>query len=170
MRFILPSLLALLPMAAHAGEIERVKADGSNQLAKAARIPIDSELFYVSGQIASPVDPSRPLAASLTREEMGDTRLQTISALGKAKAILEAHGYAMSDVIKATVFLVGDPALGGGWDFAGMNEGFKQYFGTADNPNVTTRSTVQVVGVAYPNCFVEIELIAAKAPAGRKKR
>jgi 2-iminobutanoate/2-iminopropanoate deaminase len=165
MRVALLSLAALaVAPAAHAAEIQRFKADSPLPLLKGALLPQGSELFFVSGQIASPIDPAKPMSAALTAADMGDTRIQTISALTRVKAILEAHGYAMADVVKTTVFLVGDPAKGGAMDFAGMNEGFRQFFGTAANPNGTARSTVQVAQVAYPAMLVEIEVIAAKAP------
>lgn len=82
--------------------------------------------------------------------------------LNKIKGILKEHGYAMSDVIKLTVFVAGDPKLGGKMDFAGMNDGFKQFFGTADNPGTVARSTVQVAALAGPAFLVEIEATAAK--------
>ncbi|MCB8829672.1 hypothetical protein LJD47_32150, partial [Escherichia coli] len=66
--------------------------------------------------------------------DFGDTKTQTVSVLGKIKAILAEHGYTMADLIKLTVFVAGDPKLGNKMDFAGMNDGFKQFFGTADNP------------------------------------
>jgi enamine deaminase RidA (YjgF/YER057c/UK114 family) len=164
----LPLLLALggLTPAAHAAEIGRFRADASAPapLLKGALIPQGSALFYVSGQIASPIDPSQPIAPARTPTEMGDTSTQTVSALTKVKAILEAHGYTMADIVKVTVFLVGDPAKGGAMDFAGMNEGFKRFFGTVENSNAVARSTVQVVAVAYPAFLVEIEAIAARAP------
>ena len=94
--------------------------------------------------------------------DYGDTKTQTISALAKIKASLAAHGFAMSDVIKLTVFVAGDPKLGGKMDFAGMNDGFKTAFGTADNPGTVARSTVQVAALAGPSFLVEIEATAAK--------
>ena len=67
-------------------------------------------------------------------------------------------------MIKLTVFVAGDPAKGGKMDFAGMNEGFKQFFGTAENPNTVARSAFQVMALANPAFLVEIEATAAKAP------
>ncbi|MFX7874639.1 Rid family hydrolase, partial [Acinetobacter baumannii] len=78
------------------------------------------------------------------------------------KAILAEHGYTMADLIKLTVFVAGDPKLGNKMDFAGMNDGFKQFFGTADNPATVARSTVQVAALAGPAFLVEIEATAAK--------
>ena len=124
-------------------------------------------ILFLSGMLASPVDPAKatlPPAgmAQLTMADFGDTRTQTISALAKIKASLAAHGFTMADVIKLTVFVAGDPKLGGKMDFAGMNEGFKTAFGTADNPVTVARSTVQVAALAGPSFLVEIEATAAK--------
>jgi enamine deaminase RidA (YjgF/YER057c/UK114 family) len=49
-------------------------------------------------------------------------------------------------------------------DAPGMNEVFRTFFGTAEQPNKPTRSTVQVAQLGRPTTLVEIEAIAAKAP------
>ena len=116
-----------------------------------------AETIYLSGQVASPVD------SAMTTADFGDTKTQTISVLNKIKAALAAHGYTMANVIKLTVFVVGDPKLGGKMDFAGMNDGFKMFFGTPENPGTVARSTVQVAALAGPAFLVEIEATAAKA-------
>ncbi|MEG3171562.1 RidA family protein [Sphingomonas sp. ZB1N12] len=122
-----------------------------------------ANMLYLSGQLAAPIDPaSKTLPAQLTIADFGDTKTQTISVFTKIKSILAAQGYAMSDIIKLTVFVAGDPKLGGKMDFAGMNEAFKMYFGTAENPNTVARSTVQVAALAGPAFLVEIEATAAK--------
>ena len=108
---------------------------------------------------------AKPMAAATSIADFGNTQTQTVSALAKIKAILAANGYAMGDVVKLTVFVAGDPALGGKMDFAGMNAGFKQFFGTPDNPATVARSTVQVAALAGPGFLVEIEATAAKMPA-----
>jgi 2-iminobutanoate/2-iminopropanoate deaminase len=122
-----------------------------------------ANMLYLSGQLAAPIDPaSKTLPAQLTIADFGDTKTQTISVFTKIKSILAAQGYAMSDIIKLTVFVAGDPKLGGKMDFAGMNDAFKMYFGTAENPNTVARSTVQVAALAGPAFLVEIEATAAK--------
>ncbi len=68
----------------------------------------------------------------------------------------------MSDVFKMTIFAAGDPKLGGKMDFPNINEGFKLFFGTTENPNTVARSTVQVAALASPSALLEIEVIAAK--------
>jgi 2-iminobutanoate/2-iminopropanoate deaminase len=124
-------------------------------------IPPGAETVLLSGQLASPIVASK----ASTPEDFGDTKTQTISTFNKIKAALAKLGYSMSDVVKLTVFVVGDPKLGGKMDFAGFNAGYREFFGTADNPNLVARSTVQVAGLVSPNFLIEIEAIAAKAPA-----
>ena len=126
-------------------------------------VPAGATMLYLSGQLASPIDPSKKVPpAELTIEDFGDTKTQTVSTLNKIKTILAARGYAMSDIIKLTVFVAGDPKLAGKMDFAGMNEGYKMFFGSAENPNVVARSTIQVAALAGPAFLVEIEATAAK--------
>ena len=126
-------------------------------------VPADAKMLYLSGQLAAPIDPaSKTPSAQMTTADFGDTKTQTISVFSKIKAILAAQGYAMSDIIKLTVFVAGDPKLGGKMDFAGMNDAFKMYFGTTENPNTVARSTVQVAALAGPAFLVEIEATAAK--------
>lgn len=126
-------------------------------------VPAGAKMLYLSGQLAAPIDPaSKTPPAKLTIADFGDTKTQTISVFTKIKTILAAQGYAMRDIIKLTVFVAGDPKLGGKMDFAGMNEGFKMFFGTTENPNTVARSTVQVAALAAPAFLVEIEATAAK--------
>jgi 2-iminobutanoate/2-iminopropanoate deaminase len=122
-------------------------------------IPPGSEIVLLSGQLASPIDPAKTDSV----EAYGDTKTQTISTLNKIKAALTKMGYSMSDVVKLTVFVTADPKLGK-MDFAGFNAGYREFFGTAENPNLVARSTVQVAGLVSPNFLIEIEAIAAKAP------
>jgi 2-iminobutanoate/2-iminopropanoate deaminase len=165
-RHILTGLtLMLLAAPASAATIERFKAPGPGPalILQGVSVPAGSDMLYLSGQVASPMDPKVPMSPSLTMDQVGDTKTQTISVLTKIKAALAARGYKMSDVIKLTVFVAADPKLGK-MDFAGMNEGFKQFFGTAENPNTVARSAVQVAALAGPAFLVEIEATAAKAP------
>ena len=152
---------------AQAAGIERItNATGGGLILQGVAVPAGADLLYLSGQLASPIDPAKQASpATLTTADLGDTKTQTISTLTKIKAMLAARGYQMSDVIKLTVFLVGDPKLGGRMDFAGMNEGFRMFFGSPDNPTTVARSTVQVVALAAPAFLVEIEATAAKMPA-----
>ena len=121
-------------------------------------IPPGAETLMLSGQLANPIDPAKTDSI----EAYGDTKTQTISTFKKIEAALARQGYAMSDVVKLTVFVVGDPKLGGKMDFAGFNAGYREFFGTEKNPNLVARSTLQVAALAGPNFLIEIEATAAK--------
>lgn len=128
------------------------------RILESAEVPPGATVLYVSGQVASPIDPSKP-AASIA--DLGDTETQGRNILGKIDGILRKRGYAMSDVIRVTIFLKADPKLGK-MDFAGANAAFDAYFNTAANPGTAARSTVEVSGFAGPHYLVEIEVTAAK--------
>lgn len=80
---------------------------------------------------------------------LGDIRQQTRRVLENIKAILEAAGAQLEDVVKTTIFLTDLD------DWAAMNEVYREYF-VQDPP---ARSTVQVAGL-WGGMVVEIEAIA----------
>ena len=106
---------------------------------------IDSgaRLVFVSGQL--PIDPATGAFPE------GGVKEQTRQSLTNAKAILEAAGLGLGNVVKTTVFLA-DMA-----DFAAMNEVYSQFF-SAPFP---ARSAVAVKTLPK-GALVEIECIAAK--------
>jgi enamine deaminase RidA (YjgF/YER057c/UK114 family) len=152
-------LIALGPMAGAQGLVVKRNAEDA--------IPISSAIWagdtlYVSGNVAEATLP--PGAPSGTKPAInGDTRAQTQSALTTIQKILKAQGLDMADVIQMHVYLVGDPALGGKMDFAGMNAGYGQFFGSQSQPNKPVRATVQVVALAAPGALVEIEVTAVRS-------
>ena len=154
---------SLLVAPAHGQVVTKHANTPPGLILQSVTVKPGSTTLYLSGQLASPMDPSKKTPpAQVTMAELGDTKTQTVSVLDKIKTILAEHGYTMGDIVKLTVFVAGDPALDGRMDFAGMNEGFKQFFGTPDNPTTVTRSTVQVAALAGPAYLVEIEATAAK--------
>jgi enamine deaminase RidA (YjgF/YER057c/UK114 family) len=155
---------ALVPAAAHAQQVVKLKSNPAAIILDAADVKAGADMIFVSGQLPSPVDPAKPMSEIKSIDDFGDTKTQTISVLNKIKAILASRGYAMADVVKLSLFLAPDPKLGK-LDFAGANEGFKQFFGTTENPSTTARSTFQVGALVGPYYLIEIEAIAAKAPA-----
>lgn len=161
---VLAVLLGAVALAGSAqAQIVRHSSSPPGMILQGVTIPAGAETLILSGQLPSAIDVS---AKPTSVESFGDTKTQTISTLNKIKGILASHGYAMSDVVKMTVFVTADPKRGDGkMDFAGMNEGYRMFFGTAENPNVVARSTVQVAALAGPYYLVEIEVMAAKAPA-----
>ncbi len=116
--------------------------------------------LFISGTAPSPVTPAD--RAKGTPAVYGDTKAQAISVLTKIEAALKEQGLTMGDVVMMHVYLVADPANGGKMDFAGMNAGFTQFFGTAAQPNKPARTTVQVAGLVGGGALVEIDAVAAK--------
>lgn len=157
---LVPLVAGLLPAAAQA-QVTRIKGNPAALILDAARVSAGTDMVFVSGQLASPVDPARPMSEVRSIEDLGDTRAQTISVLGKIRTILAGQGMTMADVIKLTLFVAADPRTGK-MDFAGANDGFKTVFGTAETPVTVARSTFQVAALVGPHYLIEIEAIAAK--------
>lgn len=159
---ILPVAAAAMLMAGagHAAGVERKSASPTAVIASSAMVPGGSKLFFLSGSTGSPIDPKDTDSPNA----FGNTEAQTLSILTKMKAQLQELGLGMGDIVKLTVFLVGDPKLGGKMDRDGMTTSYKKFFGTADQPNLPTRSTIQIASLGRPQTLVEIEAVAAKAP------
>ena len=156
------ALAGAAPAAAQ-GEVVRIQRNPQAIILEAARVNAGADTIYVSGQLPSPLDPAMPMSAVTSVEQMGDTRQQTISTLSKIQDILETQGFTMADVVKLTLFVVADPRTGE-MDFAGVNAGYREFFGTSENPNAVARSTFEVAGLVGPYYLIEIEAIAAKPP------
>lgn len=147
--------------AAHAEPaIVRHGADGPSPILSGVTVTAGVETLYLSGQVPPVADAT---ADPQTVAAYGDTKTQAIGVFRKIEALLKAQGYELGDVIKLTVFLVGDPALGGRQDFRGFSEAYAQFFGTPEQPNKVARSTVQIAALVNPGFLVEIEATAAKA-------
>ena len=99
--------------------------------------------IFVSGQI--PLDPVTCVFVP------GGVEAQAEQSIKNLKAILEAAGSSLADVVKTTVFLTD---MG---SFAAVNEVYARFF-TAECP---ARSAVQV-GALPKGALVEIEAIAVK--------
>ena len=99
------------------------------------------ELVWVSGQV--PLDPATGALAA------DDVAGQTRACLSHVKAIVEAAGGTMGDVVKTTVFMLDLD------QFGAMNEVYAQAFG--DGP--PARATVGVAALPA-GAQVEIEAVA----------
>lgn len=148
-------LSAAFATAGHAAGVER-KQPPNAMIAASAKVPPGTTLFWLSGSTASLADPKDPKSA-------GNTEAQTFNILSKMKVALAEYGLTMGDIVKLNVYLVGDPALEGKADRPGMTASYQKFFGTADQPNRPTRTTVQVAALGRPETLVEIEAVAAKS-------
>lgn len=157
-RIILAGLASLLAVEANAQVVRHAGAPESPILT-GVTVPGGTTLIHLSGQVPPVVDTTK---AGTSIEAFGDTKQQSIGVFRKIESLLTAQGLSLGDVVKLTVFLVGDPKLGGKQDFKGFSEAYAQFFGTAAQPNKVARSTVQVAGLVNPGFLVEIEAVAAK--------
>ena len=156
-------LVAIAATGADAQLIKYKNAAGASPspILQGAEIKAGTDIFYLSGQLASPIAASAGKKPSeMTAEDYGDMKTQTISVLTKIKKGLEEHGYTLNDIAKSLVIMA--PAKDGKTDFAGMNEGWKLFFNTTETPSTTARSAFFAGALANPNNLVEIEVIAAK--------
>jgi 2-iminobutanoate/2-iminopropanoate deaminase len=99
------------------------------------------DLLFTSGQI--------PLRADGTLND-GDIAVQTTQVLANLKAVIEAAGASLNNVVKITVFLKNLD------DFVVMNTVYGETFGT----HTPARSTVQVAKLPR-DVLVEIEAIVS---------
>jgi enamine deaminase RidA (YjgF/YER057c/UK114 family) len=148
-----------LPLAASAADtiVRRPLADFP--IASSVAVPASARLVFVSGTLA---DVARPDAPAGSVERLGDTATQAASVLGKIEKELAASGLTLADVVKMNVFMVGDPAKGGGMDFSGLMQAYSRHFGEASKGNLPARTTVQVAALPVPGALVEIEVVAAR--------
>ncbi|MFJ7700755.1 RidA family protein [Lysinibacillus fusiformis] len=101
---------------------------------------IVNDIFYSSGQI--------PLTATGELVE-GDITVQTNQVFANVKAVLEAAGTSLENVVKTTVFMKDMN------DFVAMNEVYASHFGE----HKPARSAVEVARLPK-DVKVEIEVIA----------
>lgn len=99
--------------------------------------------LYVSGQI-----PFVPETMTLVSD---DVKAQTRQSLENVKAIVEAAGYTMKDIVKAGIFIKNMD------DFAAINEVYAEYLGDVK----PARACVEVARLPK-DVKVEIEVIAVK--------
>lgn len=156
-------LLALLlaPTLLHAQSVIRHKLPNNSTfpIAAAVEVPAGKTMVYLSGKVPSVADEK---AEKNSVAAYGDTETQTLDVLKAIGEQLEGLGLGMGDIVRMQVFLVGDPGKDGKMDFGGFMKGYSKYFGTAEQPNLPARSTMQVAALANPGFLVEIEVTAVR--------
>jgi enamine deaminase RidA (YjgF/YER057c/UK114 family) len=157
MRILLAGAALVIAAAGAAAQPPQRLGAAESPISASVEVAPGSRLVYVSGTVPDPVDAT---AAAGTVARYGDTATQTRSILRKIEAQLARHHLGLGDVVMMRVFLVappGQPRM----DFAGMMSAYREYFGTAAQPNRPARSTMQVAGLVDPGWLVEIEVTAA---------
>ena len=163
-KFIAPlaAATALTATAAFAegSEVIRHGLPGSDfPILQAVEVPADATVVYLSGTVPEIADET---AEKGSPEYFGDTATQTASVLASIENKLAGIDLDMGDVIKMQAYLVA-PEGSNGMDFQGFMNGYIQYFGTDQQPELPTRSVFEVAGLANPSWLVEIEVVAVRS-------
>ncbi len=160
-RMLITFSLAAFGVSLSYADVTRYPLPGGSTfpISQAVEVTAGTGLVFLSGATPLPADTSVEVG---NPDYYGDTRTQTISVMNRIKENLEEKGLGIGDIVKLTVFLVGDPANGDVMDFAGFMEGYTEFFGTAEQPNLPARSAFQIARLGQPLMFVEIEAIAAR--------
>ncbi len=154
--------LVLLSTQAGAGEIKRTELPNSKaHILQAVTVGAGTELIYFSGLLPSPANSG---AAQDQLKAEGDTKAQAEAVFKKLADVLAVQGLGFKDVIQLRIFLVADPKSGK-LDFNGLQQAYTQFFGTQDQPELPTRTTVGAASLVLPGALIEIEAIAARSAA-----
>ncbi|MBX8476101.1 RidA family protein [Pseudomonas capsici] len=132
---------------------------GDFPISQTVTVPASASLIFVSGTLPDIADPQAPAG---TPAAFGNTETQTVSVFNKIRNILRQQDLDLGDIVQLRVFLVGAEETGGKLDFAGLQAGYTQFFGTAEQPNKPARTALQVVALPLPGALVEVEAIAAR--------
>jgi enamine deaminase RidA (YjgF/YER057c/UK114 family) len=152
--------LLLAAGAAQAADVVRYAIPNSKfPISAAVEVPAGKSLVFVSGMMAAMPKDAKGGGAEAAYQ---DTKTQTVGALTSIKKQLESMHLSLGDVVQMHVFLVADKHKGGKLDFAGFMEGYTQFFGTKEQPNLPARSAMQVAALVNPAGLVEIEVTAAR--------
>lgn len=151
------ALAAALAGTANAQVIRHTNPNSTFPILRAAEIGPESTLVYVSGAVPRVTNED---AEPRTIESFGDTRTQTVSVLENIAGTLADLDLEIGDIIKMQVYLVADES--GDMDFDGFMDGYVEFFGTEEQPNLPTRSVFEVAGLANPGWLVEIEVVAVR--------
>jgi len=160
-RTILLCVLTLFGLTAYADVTRHPLPNNSTfPISRAVEVSADTTLIFHSGTVPGPVNPD---AERGSREYYGDTETQALNVFGRMEKSFNQLGVGFGDIIKMTVFLVGDPEMDGRMDFGGFMKAYTKYFGTEEQPNKPARAAFQIAGLAGgPNMLIEIEVVIAR--------
>ena len=139
-------------------------AAGPAMILQGAKVKAGSDILYLSGQLASPIDPKKPMGPGMTMADYGDTKTQTISTLNKIKAALAARGLCDVGRVQDDDLRRGPIPSWARWTLPASTRGSSSSSATPTTQTPSPASAFQVAALAGPNFLVEIEVIAAKSP------
>jgi enamine deaminase RidA (YjgF/YER057c/UK114 family) len=134
---------------------------GTGMISSLVAVPAGYDTFYLSGTTGTLPAPegSPPGAAG---PDSGDTEAQAVRAIEKIKATLAEQHLTLGDIVMMHAYLSADPKTGHG-DFKGWTAAYTKYFGTPEQPNKPSRTSITVV-LGNDATKIEIETIAVRKP------
>lgn len=152
------ALSAAASLPATAQELIRHPIPNSDfPILQAVEVPAGMTTVYLSGTVPAVINPDAE-AGSL--EAYGNTEEQTVSVMTRIQNQLEAMDMSVGDIIKMQAFLVAPE--GEAVDFDGFMAGYRQFFGTEEQPNLPVRSAMVVEALVNPAWLVELEVTAVR--------
>lgn len=139
-----------------------VSRSGSGMISSVVVVPAGYDTIYLSGMTGT-LPPPEGSAPGTPGPDSGNTETQAVRTLEKIKAALAEQHLTLADIVMMHAYLAPDPATGKS-DFAGWTAAYTKYFGTAEQPNKPSRSSITVV-LGSPQTRIEIETIAVRKPA-----
>ena len=160
--------LLALPFAASAADSIVRRSLPDFPIASSVAVPGAARIVFVSGTLADVAKPDAPAGST---ERLGDTETQAASVLAKIEKELAASELTMADVVKMNVFMVGDPAKGGGIvPVVGVDGWIKLMndHAQADGVECVEHDVGRIVGVRIVHLVQQLlaERVERDAPAG----
>lgn len=138
-----------------------VTRTGTGIISSVVAVPAGYETFYLAGMTGTlPAPEGSP--PGTPGSDSGDTEAQAVRTLEKIKATLAEQHLTLGDIVMMHAYLSADPATGHG-DFKGWTAAYTKYFGTSEQPNKPSRTSVTVV-LGNDATKIEIETIAVRKP------
>jgi enamine deaminase RidA (YjgF/YER057c/UK114 family) len=138
-----------------------VTRTGTGIISSVVAVPVGYETFYLAGMTGTLSAPEGSPPGT-PAPDSGDTEAQALRTLEKIKAALAEQQLTLGDIVMMHAYLAADPTTGHG-DFKGWTAAYTKYFGTAEQPNKPSRTSVTVV-LGNDATKIEIETIAVRKP------
>jgi enamine deaminase RidA (YjgF/YER057c/UK114 family) len=138
-----------------------VTRTGTGIISSVVTVPAGYETLYLAGMTGTLSAPEGSPPGT-PAPDSGDTETQALRTLEKIKAALAEQHLTLGDVVMMHAYLSADPMTGHG-DFKGWTAAYTKYFGTPEQPNKPSRTSITVV-LGNDATKIEIETIAVRKP------
>jgi enamine deaminase RidA (YjgF/YER057c/UK114 family) len=138
-----------------------VTRSGTGIISSMVVVPAGYETFYLAG-LTGTLSAPEGSAPGTPAPDSGDTEAQALRTLEKIKATLAEQHLTLGDIVMMHAYLSADPTTGHG-DFKGWTAAYTKYFGTPEQPNKPSRTSITVV-LGNDATKIEIETIAVRKP------